>query len=110
MNRAVVANDGVAHVRADIAFHRSLCRVAGNEVLLQLWETLARRLTIIFGLAALEKELDGIYQEHVEFLDLLKHGNLKAIRSAVEDHIIGQGETIDFEGLIAARRQLRQSE
>jgi len=110
MNRAVVANDGVAHVRADIAFHRSLCRVPGNEVLLQLWDTLARRLTIIFGLAALQKELDGIYQEHVEFLDLLKRGNAKAIRTAVEDHIIGQGETIDFEGLIAARRQLRQSE
>ena len=120
MGRAVVENDGVVHARADIAFHRSLCRVPGNEVLLPRWDTLARRLTIIFSLAALQKELDGIYQEHVELLDLLKRGNAKAIRIAVEDHIIGQGESIDFEGLtprvrarpheVAARRQLRPSE
>lgn len=110
MKRAVDEQDGFAHARADIAFHRSMCQITGNEVLLQLWETLARRLTIIFGLAALQKDLDSIYQEHVELLELLKRGSLKAIHTAVEEHIIGQSETIDFDALIAARRRLRQLE
>lgn len=109
MKRAVEGQDGFALARADIAFHRALCLSADNGVLLQLWETLSRRLTIIFGLAALEKHLESIYQEHVEFLDFVKKGDLTALQIAVEEHIVRQGETVDFEGLITARRQLGQS-
>ena len=110
MKRAVDEGNRFAHARADIAFHRSICQITGNEVLLQLWETLARKLTIIFGLAALQKDLDGIYQEHVNFLELLKCGSAKAIHAAVEEHVIGQSETNDFDSFITARRVARSSE
>src|SRR5262245_61346250 len=51
MERAVAAADSFALAEADTAFHRALCRIGGNDVLLQVWETLARRLTIIVGLS-----------------------------------------------------------
>jgi DNA-binding GntR family transcriptional regulator len=103
MRRAVREANGFELARADAAFHRALCRLAGNEVLLQIWEGLARRLTIIIGLSTFEKGLDSICQEHTRFLDILRRGNARAIDREVDDHIIQRTESIDFERLIAHR-------
>jgi DNA-binding GntR family transcriptional regulator len=106
MRLATVQQDGLAHARADIAFHRVLCRVSGNGVLLDIWETLSRKLTIIFGLAALKPRLDSVYQEHVEFFEVLERGELALLDQAVDEHIIIATEKLDFDQFIVDRRNM----
>lgn len=107
MERAVAADDSFALAEADTAFHRALCRIGGNEVLIQVWETLARRLTIIVGLSALQKDLKDIYKEHVDFLAVLKRAHLAAADKAVDEHIVQHTEMVDFEGWLASQRAVR---
>src|SRR5262249_3142435 len=109
MKRAVADDDSFALAEADTAFHRALCRIGGNEVLLQIWETLARRLTVIVGLSALQKDLKDIYKEHVDFLAVLKRANLAAIDKAVDEHIVQHAEMVDFEGWLASQHAARRS-
>ena len=108
MKRAVAEGDSFALAEADTAFHRALCRIGGNEVLLQVWETLARRLTIIVGLSALQKDLKDIYKEHVDFLAVLRRANLSAVERAVDEHIVQHTEMVDFEGWLAAQHTPRR--
>lgn len=88
---------GVAN--ADVAFHRELCRLSGNDVLLNLWEGVARQLTIVVGLSTLEKSMHIIVDEHNELMHVLKSGNLPRIEKAMIHHIIKQNEGIDFSTL-----------
>lgn len=109
LERATLAGDGYEHAQADAAFHRELCSIGGNQVLLQIWDSLARRLTIIFGLAALQKDLAGIYREHVELMEVLRRGNHAAIESAIRHHIVEATERVDFASYITAHRQRERS-
>jgi DNA-binding GntR family transcriptional regulator len=104
MERTTRDNNGYEHARADTGFHRALCAISGNAVLLSIWETLSRKLTIIFGLATLQKDLESIYREHVDLLDVLKSGNLAAIDRAIHQHIIEMTEQLDFKAFFAKRR------
>lgn len=88
---------GVAN--ADVAFHRELCRLSGNDVLLNLWEGVARQLTIVVGLSTLEKSMHIIVDEHNELLRVLASGELPKIEKCMVNHIIKQNESIDFSGL-----------
>lgn len=109
MKRAAGQQDVFALARADTAFHRELCRAAGNEVLLQIWETLARKLTIIFGLAVLKKDIHSIYREHVELLRLIKESGIRTLERAVHEHIVRYTEMLDFDSLIAEQRHKRSA-
>lgn len=108
MKRAAADGDSFALAEADTSFHRALCRIGGNDVLLQVWETLARRLTIIVGLSALQKDLKDIYKEHVDFLAVLRRANLGAADRAVDEHIVQHTEMVDFEGWLTAQNAARQ--
>jgi DNA-binding GntR family transcriptional regulator len=107
MKRAADQQDAFALARSDTAFHRALCRLGGNDVLLQIWETLARRLTIIFGLAALTEDVDWIYREHVGLLRLIKGAGARALDKALHDHIVRYTEMVDFDAVIAEQRRKR---
>jgi len=104
MERATRDRDGYSHAKADTEFHRALCMIGGNAVLTGIWETLSRKLTIIFGLATLQKDLESIYREHVDLLDVLRRGNLPAIDRAIHQHIVEMTVRLDFEAFIAQRR------
>ena len=66
-------NDVFGFATADTAFHRTLCSYAGNAVLSDMWEMLARQMTIIFGLSALGKPMEAIVEEHWELIDVEIH-------------------------------------
>lgn len=104
MERAAMDGDSYAHAKADTGFHRVLCRIGGNKVLLQIWETLSRKLTIVIGLAAFHKDLEAITREHHDLLRVLKKGNITAIDRAIHEHIVEFVERVDFDGIIARRR------
>ena len=107
MKRAAKEQDAFAMARTDEAFHRALCTATGNDVLLQIWEALARKLTIIFGLAALQKDNQMIYRQHVELFDVIKEAGAKTLEKAVYDHVVRYTEMVDFDAVIAEQRLKR---
>ncbi len=99
--------DAYGLAEADTRFHQHLVELSGNKPLVALWQTLARQLTVIIGLTALEKAMDDIVEEHVRLLALLSGGDLAAMRRELEEHIRTQIHVIDFDLLIEKHRARR---
>jgi len=93
------ADDRFTVVSNDTAFHRVICQMSGNEVLLQMWEMLARKLTIFFGLAATNKPLELFYGDHLELLEVLKRGRPSEIDRVFDQHTMSALYEIDFDML-----------
>ncbi len=106
LHRAQKRGDGYGVARLDTEFHRCLCRLSGNDVLLRMWEPLSRQLTIIFGLSTLQKELEMIVQEHDELLVKLKAGDAAALERLMEVHILEYSQALDYEGFVEQLRRL----
>ena len=100
--------DNFGLAKCDAEFHRTLCALSGNEPLSAMWETLARQLTIIFGLSSFEKPLDVIVAEHVTLTDRFRRGDPAALERALDDHIIEQVEEVDFADIIARKREAKR--
>ena len=97
-------NDVFGFATADTSFHRTLCDLAGNAVLSDMWEMLARQMTIIFGLSALGKPMSEIVQEHWELTRVFDSGKVGDMAEAISDHIDVEIHKVDLEKIIAARR------
>lgn len=93
---------------ADAAFHRTLCGFAGNPVLQMLWESIARQLTVIFGLSTLGKPMSTIVDEHRRLADAFAAGDGGALDRELEDHIRVQALDVDYEAIVAQRRAERR--
>lgn len=106
MRAAAQRSDGFEVASLDTGFHRTLCELSGNEVLLRTWEPLSRQLTIIFGLATMRKDISGIVDEHDELIDALKSGDLAAYDAVMERHILEYPRGIDYEQLVAQLSQI----
>ncbi|MGL4323972.1 MAG: GntR family transcriptional regulator [Beijerinckiaceae bacterium] len=99
--------DAYGLAAADTAFHRAMCRLGGNSVVLDLWETLARQLTIVFGLATLGKPMAAIVEEHHDLLGVLMKGNKAKITATLHDHITVMNLAVDYEAIQDERRRAR---
>lgn len=106
LHAAADRGDSYGVARLDTEFHRTLCALSGNEVLLRTWEPLSRQLTIIFGLSALQKELGLIVEEHDELIDKLKRGNRSALRRLMKVHILDYTRALDYEGFVEKLRAM----
>lgn len=93
---------------ADTAFHMQLVRLGGNEPLVTLWQSLARQLTVIIGLAVNTKDMATIVAEHERLLDIIASGDLEAVRRELTEHIITEGMKVDFD-LLRAKRKAAQA-
>jgi len=98
-------NDVAGFANADTQFHRTLCVLSGNAVLADMWEMLARQLTIIFGLSALGKPMDDIVDEHRVLLRVFERGDLDEVSRTLHDHIDVEIHKVDLENIIARRRK-----
>lgn len=104
LHAAVAAGDSFGVARLDTEFHRTLCQISGNGVLLQSWEPLSRQLTIIFGLSTLQKPIRSIAREHDDVLDALRAGDRAAVTEMIRVHILDYSRELDYEGLVSAHR------
>lgn len=102
-------HDAYGFAAADTAFHRALCRLGGNAVLVDLWETLARQMTIIFGLATLKKPMKAIVEEHTRLLADLESGHRARLTASLHEHITVMNLAVDYEAILDARRARRAS-
>lgn len=97
-------NDVFGFATADTNFHRTLCALAGNAVLTDMWEMLARQMTIIFGLSTLGKPMAAIVDEHLRLIEVFRSGDEADMAREIEDHIDVQIHKVDIENIIAQRR------
>jgi DNA-binding GntR family transcriptional regulator len=75
--------------RADLAFHREICLASRNDILITLWQGLARHVLMIFGREILaEAGQSMIVDQHREFIASLLAGNDAALAATVERHIM----------------------
>ncbi|SDB04111.1 transcriptional regulator, GntR family [Bauldia litoralis] len=88
----------------DTKFHRTLCTLTGNEVLVATWEPLSSQLTIIFGLATLQIDMESIAREHSDLADLIRSGRRSALEANLRLHILDSPQSIDFDALIERRK------
>lgn len=109
MGRAAKAGDSFAVARQDIEFHRQLCLASGNEVLVQLWESLSLRLVVFLGLCIRELDLKDLHRNHVELLELFAQGDRGEAKRALKAHIIQDLIKVDYESIVARLRAERAS-
>jgi DNA-binding GntR family transcriptional regulator len=88
MKRATRDGNAYEHARSDTEFHRVLVGLGGNDVLSRIWETLARKLTIIFGLSALQKNMGSIVKEHEQLYEVLRGATLREIDRVLDEHLL----------------------
>ncbi len=75
--------------RADLIFHREVCRASGNKIVLTLWEALARHVLIIFGQEIRdEKDAAVLGPQHRRLRDLLFKGEAAKLDREIENHIL----------------------
>ncbi|MHB2168603.1 GntR family transcriptional regulator [Alsobacter sp. R-9] len=104
MVEAARRGDRFELARLDTVFHRQLCGLTGNEVLLRTWEPLSLQLTIIFGLSAMQKDLGPIADEHTDIIDALRGKPSRAVASLMREHIVDYTRALDHEGFIERLR------
>ncbi|MBV9569006.1 MAG: GntR family transcriptional regulator [Hyphomicrobiales bacterium] len=89
MDEAVRRDDWAAVNRADLAFHYEICLASGNDIVLTLWQGLARHVLMIFGREILsEAGQSQIVQQHRDFLAGLLSVRARALPDFVERHIM----------------------
>lgn len=111
LERAIVKLDDMRHIgdpyefaAADTNFHRILCSFSANPVLSMMWESLARQITIVFGLTTFAKPMAEIVEEHRVLTEVFASGNQKKMEAALREHILDQVASVDFDRILALRR------
>jgi DNA-binding GntR family transcriptional regulator len=75
--------------QADLSFHREICRASDNDVVLKLWESLARHVFIVFGQEIRDEEDAAIMGPHHRRLrDMLAAGEAERLMGEIESHIL----------------------
>ena len=89
MRREAAHQDWVETSKADLEFHRQICLASDNEIVITLWEALARHVMIVFGFE-IRDERDGprLAQQHGKILRLLRQGDLARLDREIERHIL----------------------
>ncbi len=106
-DRAAEMPDAGLRVAADEVFHGELCRLSGNGVLHGIWLSVARQLSVVWGLGHDVRAKPRISAEHVAILDLLEQGDLEGAQAALDRHLSWH-EDLDFEQAVERRRQAKR--
>jgi DNA-binding GntR family transcriptional regulator len=93
---------------ADAGFHRVLCGLGNNPVLSTLWESLARQVTIIGGLATLGKPMPAIVKEHDLLIKVFAFGDIDEMARELHEHIVVMARDIDFDAIVEKRIEERR--
>jgi len=89
MERAAETLDWTAISKADLAFHHEICQASRNDVVITLWETLARHVLIVFGREIRsERDAAGMGPQHRRVRDMLLTAELPALEAEIERHIM----------------------
>lgn len=89
LDRAGQRKNWIEASKADLEFHRQICKASGNEIVITLWEALARHIMIVFGreLTA-EGGNSRLKEQHERMLALIRKGDLEKILEELNRHVM----------------------
>ncbi|GAC1498089.1 MAG: GntR family transcriptional regulator [Vulcanimicrobiaceae bacterium] len=88
LERAVRSQDWAGATNADMRFHGLIFRHSGNRRFLRIWEGLEKQLLLIFALhRPMYRSIDDVFERHRDYLDVLRVGDVAAIREHVRKHV-----------------------
>ncbi len=88
MERVARWSDWVEFRKCDVDFHREICRASGNDIVLRLWEAIARHITIIFGRElAQEGDFQVVIDQHNHLIAKLEASDAE-VEAELEKHIM----------------------
>lgn len=89
MERAAERLEWIEVSKADLSFHREICRLSGNAIVATLWEALARHVFIVFGHEIRdERDAKVMGPQHRRLRDLLAKGDIERLQREIETHIL----------------------
>jgi DNA-binding GntR family transcriptional regulator len=97
MRRAAEANDHRAHVDADFAFHHTIIKAAGNDMLEHVWQSMRLATTTLVTHAMMQmthRSMREIGERHVTVLEALRSRDPHQAEAAMRRHIEEPGEWI----------------
>ena len=97
MRRAAEVNDHRAHVDADFAFHHTIIKAAGNDMLEHVWQSMRLATTTLVTHAMIQmthRSMGEIGERHVAVLEALRSRDPLVAEAAMRRHIEEPGEWI----------------
>lgn len=89
MERAAERLEWIDVSKADLSFHREICRASGNTIVQTLWEALARHVFIIFGHEIRdERDAEAMGPQHRRLRGYLAAGDTAKLHNEIEHHIM----------------------
>jgi DNA-binding GntR family transcriptional regulator len=77
-------------IEADLKFHRTMCRLTGNETLLHSWQSLEGSIRMSIMFAGVDRALKNMdVRRHLEIVDAIESGDVVTAAAAVRDHMSG---------------------
>lgn len=75
-------------VESDLEFHRTLCRLTGNETLLQTWESLEGSIRMSIMFAGLEKGVKNMsVDRHHDIVAAIETGDASLASKTIREHM-----------------------
>jgi len=89
MERSAERLEWIEVSKADLSFHREICRLSGNAIVATLWEALARHVFIVFGHEIRdERDAKVMGPQHRRLRGLLAKGDVDRLHLEIENHIL----------------------
>ena len=82
-------NDSVdERIEADLDFHRTLCRLSGNDTLLHSWTSLEGSIRMSIMWAGLERAVTNMNaRRHLDIVEAIESGDPAQVTQAVDEHM-----------------------
>ena len=75
-------------IESDLEFHRTLCRLTGNETLLHSWESLEGSIRMSIMFAGLEKGVSNMsVDRHKDIVAAIDTGDAALARETILEHM-----------------------
>ena len=75
-------------IESDLEFHRTLCRLSGNETLLHSWESLEGSIRMSIMFAGLEKGVSNMsVDRHHDIVAAIETGDASLARKTIREHM-----------------------
>jgi DNA-binding GntR family transcriptional regulator len=89
MRRAAGANDHRAHVDADVAFHHTIIKAAGNDMLERVWQSMRLVTTTLatYSMTQTHRSLGEMGERHAAVLAALRSRDPLVAEAAMRKHI-----------------------
>jgi DNA-binding FadR family transcriptional regulator len=82
-------NDSVdERIEADLDFHRTLCRLSGNDTLLHSWTSLEGSIRMSIMWAGLERAVTNMNaRRHLDIVEAIESGDPAQVTQTVDEHM-----------------------